>query len=126
MVQEDTVFPKLRMRILLGPEAILGPGKADLLDLIRNTGSISAAGRHMGMSFKRASSLVDSLNAAFKSPLVESARGGPQGGGARLTEQGAEVLALYRRMEAASQAAIRDDVADLCSRLAFFQDEDAG
>jgi molybdate transport system regulatory protein len=91
--------PRLRIRIVFGDDAMLGPGKADLLERIQETGSIAAAGRVMGMSYKRAWSLVEDLNAAFREPLVESARGGPSGGGARLTEAGATVLANYRRIE---------------------------
>jgi N-terminal domain of molybdenum-binding protein len=79
---------------------MLGPGKADLLEQIRETGSIAAAGRMMGMSYKRAWSLVEELNAAYRAPLVESARGGQRGGGAWLTETGAQVLAHYRALEA--------------------------
>jgi molybdate transport system regulatory protein len=78
---------------------MLGPGKAELLELIRDQGSISAAGRGMRMSWKRAWSLVDELNHAFRLPLVEAARGGAAGGGAHLTATGIEVLALYRRLE---------------------------
>lgn len=91
--------PKLRLRIVFGPQAMLGPGKADLLEAIRETGSISAAGRRLGMSYKRAWSLVEILNGVFRDPLVESARGGPRGGGARLTEAGETVLSHYRAIE---------------------------
>lgn len=76
------------------------PGKADLLEGIAAEGSISAAGRRMGMSYKRAWSLVEEMNAGFAAPLVESARGGPRGGGAHLTHAGEEVLAAYRGLEA--------------------------
>ncbi|RBI86827.1 ModE family transcriptional regulator [Rhodosalinus halophilus] len=79
---------------------MLGPGKADLLERIRDTGSIAGAGRAMAMSYKRAWSLVEELNAAFREPLVERARGGAGGGGARLTPAGAAVLAHYRKLEA--------------------------
>lgn len=91
--------PRLRIRIVFGDEAMLGPGKADLLERIRETGSIAAAGRAMAMSYKRAWSLVEQMNAAFREPLVESARGGAQGGGARLTEAGETVLENYRKVE---------------------------
>jgi molybdate transport system regulatory protein len=91
--------PSLRIRILFGDEAMLGPGKADLLERIRDTGSIAAAGRSMAMSYKRAWMLVEEMNAAFRDPLVDSTRGGAKGGGARLTEAGAEVLANYRKLE---------------------------
>ena len=89
----------LRIRILLGDGAMLGPGKADLLEGIRATGSSAAAGRGMGMSYKRAWSLVEEMNRAFREPLVASTRGGAQGGGARLTGTGEAVLANYRRLE---------------------------
>jgi molybdate transport system regulatory protein len=91
--------PRLRIRIVLGDGAMLGPGKADLLDGIRATGSIAAAGRGMGMSYKRAWSLVEEMNRAFREPLVASTRGGAQGGGARLTAAGEAVLSNYRRLE---------------------------
>lgn len=96
--------PALRIRIVFGPGAFLGPGKADLLDAIARTGSISAAGREMRMSYKRAWQLVEAMNALFRAPLVESTRGGPRGGGAVLTEAGEEVLAAYRGLEAAAHA----------------------
>jgi molybdate transport system regulatory protein len=91
--------PALRIRILFGDTTMLGPGKADLLEHIRDTGSIAAAGRAMSMSYKRAWMLVEEMNAAFRDPLVESTRGGARGGGARLTGTGAEVLAHYRKLE---------------------------
>lgn len=89
----------LRIRIVFGEDAMLGPGKADLLEAIRETGSIAAAGRSMSMSYKRAWMLVEAMNAAFREPLVTSARGGAQGGGAQLTEAGEAVLAHYRKLE---------------------------
>ncbi|MFN3261343.1 MAG: winged helix-turn-helix domain-containing protein [Pikeienuella sp.] len=91
--------PELRIRIVFGDDAMLGPGKADLLERIGETGSIAAAGRSMAMSYKRAWMLVEEMNAAFRDPLVESSRGGPHGGGARLTEAGEVVLAHYRKLE---------------------------
>lgn len=91
--------PRLRIRIVFGEDAMLGPGKIDLLERIRDTGSIAAAGRTMAMSYKRAWSLVEEMNAAFRDPLVESTRGGARGGGARLTEAGGTVLANYRELE---------------------------
>ena len=71
---------RLRLRILFDG-AMLGPGKAELLEHIRETGSIAAAGRRMDMSYKRAWSLVEEMNASFRDPLVTSTRGGPGGGG---------------------------------------------
>lgn len=94
----------LKLRILFDG-AMLGPGKAELLERIRETGSIAAAGRQMDMSYKRAWMLVEEMNAAFVEPLVSSARGGPGGGGARLTEAGAEVLRLYREVVARAEVA---------------------
>jgi molybdate transport system regulatory protein len=79
---------RLRIRLVFDDGAMLGPGKADLLELIRETGSIAAAARRMGMSYKRAWLLVETLNASFRETLVESARGGRGHGGARLTGKG--------------------------------------
>lgn len=105
--------PRLRLRLVFGAGAMLGPGKADLLAAIRETGSISAAGRAMGMSYKRAWNLVEEMNAAFRAPLVESARGGAGGGGAGLTETGDRVLSLYRRIETRAAEAGAAEVAEL-------------
>jgi len=105
--------PVARLRIVLGDAIALGPGKADLLEGIRETGSIAAAGRRMGMSYKRAWLLIDTMNSCFTKPLVEAAKGGKAGGGARLTPLGEDVLARYRRMQAATEAAIEDDLAAL-------------
>ena len=91
--------PRLRIRIVFGEAEMIGPGKAELLERIDRCGSIAAAGREMGMSYKRAWELVGTLNAMFRDPLVERSRGGPGGGGAVLTEAGREVLALYRSFE---------------------------
>jgi len=91
--------PRLSLRIDFGAGAMLGPGKADLLEGIRQTGSIAAAGRRMAMSYKRAWMLVEEMNRAFREPVVESTRGGSRGGGARLTAAGEAVLANYRKLE---------------------------
>lgn len=84
-----------RIRLMQGDEIALGPGKADLLKAIREHGSISAAARRMGMSYRRAWLLVDTMNRCFREPLVLSAAGGSQGGGASLTPHGEAVLACY-------------------------------
>lgn len=94
---------RLRLRIRFDHGPMLGPGKVELLEAIRDTGSISAAGRGMNMSYKRAWMLVEEMNAAFRAPLVDSARGGPGGGGARLTEAGEEVLACYHAILTAAR-----------------------
>lgn len=96
----DTRSPRLRIRVVFGESEMIGPGKAELLERIARCGSIAAAGREMGMSYKRAWELVATLNAMFREPLVESTRGGQRGGGAALTAPGREILDLYRRLEA--------------------------
>lgn len=108
---------RARLRFVLEPDIALGPGKADMLEQIRETGSISAAGRLMGMSYKRAWLMVESMNRCFRRPLVEAAKGGTRGGGARLTPVGEEVLAQYRRMEAKAAKAIQAELRAL-QRLA--------
>ena len=101
------------LRVTLDETAYIGPGRADLLELIDSTGSISAAGKAMGMSYKRAWGLVQALNEGFGQPLVESSRGGASQGGAQLTEAGQLVLAHYRAMQDKTRQAIADDVAAL-------------
>ena len=97
-------------RILLGASIAIGPGKAALLEAISETGSIAAAGRLMGMSYRRAWLLAKTMNACFREPLIEAAKGGIGGGGARLTATGREVLALYRAMEDHAAAAVTSDM----------------
>jgi molybdate transport system regulatory protein len=101
---------QLKIRITFGARGMMGPGKADLLEGIAETGSISAAGRRMGMSYKRAWSLVETMNAMFAAPLVAATRGGAAGGGAHLTEAGAAVLAEYRALQATADRALGDHV----------------
>ncbi|MFN4057891.1 MAG: winged helix-turn-helix domain-containing protein [Roseinatronobacter sp.] len=110
--------PHLRIRIVFGERDMIGPGKAELLERIDRCGSIAAAGREMGMSYKRAWELVGTLNAMFRAPLVDSARGGQGGGGAVLTEAGREVVALYRAFERDAAEAGAVHLADLQARLA--------
>jgi molybdate transport system regulatory protein len=109
--------PGARLRIVLERDVAIGPGKADLLQGIEESGSIAAAGRRMGMSYKRAWYLVETMNRCFKAPLVEASKGGRAGGGARLTGLGREVLGCYRRMEAASARAIEGDLQALRRHL---------
>lgn len=109
--------PALTIRVDLGRQGALGPGKVALLERIRAHGSISAAGRDMGMSYRRAWLLVDSLNRMFMDPLVATQMGGPGGGGAGLTELGEEVVRLYRRIEAEAHAAASADLQALRERL---------
>lgn len=96
-----------RLRILSGDEIALGPGKMELLALVKETGSIGDAAKRMGMSYMRAWSLIQTMNQCFKEPLVLAVHGGRGGGGgAELTETGHRILALYRRMERASLRAL--------------------
>lgn len=108
---------RMRLRLYFGDDLMFGPGKADLLELIAAEGSISAAGRRMGMSYKRAWTLVEEMNAAFTEPLVLSSRGGAQGGGAALTAAGQAVLAHYRRLEAIVADQGADQIAAIRQRL---------
>jgi len=94
-----TALLRAQLRLMLGDEIAFGPGKADLLDAIRTTGSISAAGKKMGMSYRRAWLLVDAMNRCFKEPLVATVKGGVKGGGTQLTESGEKVLEQYRALQ---------------------------
>lgn len=100
-----TVRPRIRV-VRDDDTIVIGPGKADLLDAIRRTGSIRAAAGELGMSYMRAWTLVRTMNAAFRSPLVEKERGGAGQGGAQLTAAGERVLALYRKMEEKAEKAV--------------------
>lgn len=99
-----------RLRILLGSSIAMGPGKADLLDAIGEAGSISGAARRMGMSYRRAWLLVETMNHSFKAPLVQAERGGRRGGGTSLTGAGREALRRYRAMEAKAQKTLARDM----------------
>src|SRR5262245_3175737 len=105
MRRPSPVVLRPRIRVLCGRSTALGPGRVDLLELIESTGSVRAAAARMKMSYMRAWSLVKSLNSWFRAPLVEVARGGRSGGGAKLTKAGHKVIALYRHMEQKSQQA---------------------
>ncbi|MRX49990.1 LysR family transcriptional regulator [Paracoccus sp. S-4012] len=107
------LHPEFFIRLYFSESGMMGPGKASLLEGIERTGSISAAGRELGMSYKRAWMLVEAMNAMFREPLVSSTRGGPGGGGAALTEAGEQVLALFRQIEATAVAANAAPLAEL-------------
>lgn len=92
--------PIVRLKISFAEDARLGPGKMDLLEAVARTGSISAAGRDLGMSYRRAWLLLDSVNTMFGQPAIETSAGGVHGGGARLTDFGQRLLAAYRSVEA--------------------------
>ena len=91
-----------RLRITCGEDIALGPGKAELLQYMKETGSIAEAARRIGMSYMRAWTLLKTMERCFKEPIIKAGRGGRQGGGAKLTETGLKALTLYRRMEAES------------------------
>jgi molybdate transport system regulatory protein len=95
------------LKLRLSDDRALGPGKVRLLELIAETGSISAAGRTMKMSYRRAWTLVDDLNHTFRKPLVVSRPGGTAGGGATLTAFGSDVVRRYRAIEARIATASR-------------------
>ncbi|MGH3850952.1 MAG: winged helix-turn-helix domain-containing protein, partial [Pseudonocardiaceae bacterium] len=99
------------IRLHRGPEFAIGPGKVALLEAVKETGSISAAGRMLGMSYSRAWKLIAEMNRCFRQVLVETATGGNRGGGAAVTKVGEAVIDRYRDMEARVSAAIAEDLA---------------
>jgi molybdate transport system regulatory protein len=108
---------EFRLRISKGDDIAVGPGKIDLLEAIGATGSITAAARSLGMSYRRAWLLVDTMNRCFRSAVVEAEAGGKRGGGTQLTALGAEVVRRYRRIEARAAKAGRADLAALTRML---------
>ena len=109
---------RLTLRLDVSGRATLGPGKVRVLELIGETGSISAAGRAMGMSYRRAWALVESLNSTFVGPLVAARPGGAGGGGAELLPLGAEIVQLYRDLERQALAAGAAEIERLRAVLA--------
>jgi len=99
---------RLSIRIDLKSGDRIGPGKIALLEAIRETGSISAAARHLGMSYRRAWLLVEEVNDALEEPAVAAATGGRQGGGAVLTRAGERIVDLYRSIETTAHASARE------------------
>lgn len=104
---------RLFLRVDLAPNGRLGPGKIILLEEIARSGSISAAGRALGMSYRRAWLLVDELNRLFGSPVVATQLGGSHGGGAALTALGSEVVARYRALEQAAEPLVAEHLGPL-------------
>lgn len=99
-----------RLRIACGEEIALGPGKAELLEALEQSGSITQAAAQLGMSYMRAWTLIRTMNQCFRKPLVEALRGGTKGGGgARLTNTGREVLGLYHRINRKCLASMESD-----------------
>ena len=109
---------KPQIRIMFRKAIAMGPGKADLLKAIDASGSISAAARSLGMSYRRAWLLVDTMNQSFKLPVVETLTGGQKGGGARVTDTGHEVLRRYLDMEAKAAASVKKDLAEFMRLMA--------
>ena len=110
-------YPGLLLRILSAKNPAMGPGKARLVALIADTGSISAAARKMGMSYRRAWLLVEELNASFNRPVVLTAVGGKRGGGAVVTDFGKRLVKTYHGMEAKASAAIAPDLEEFTTHL---------
>jgi molybdate transport system regulatory protein len=100
--------PVIRFRIDFTPSAFVGPGKIDLLEAIRVSGSLSQAARNLGMSYRRAWLLVDSLKASFREPVTLASKGGKGGGGVTLTRFGERLISSYR--------AIESDIAGVAAR----------
>ena len=112
-----------RLRLVLGPDIAIGPGKVDLLEQVQKTGSIAEAGRTLGMSYKRAWQLISTMNDAFKEPVVATSRGGASKGGATLTAFGEDLLERYRRIQAETEQTVRVDLDHLTAQLANGADE---
>jgi molybdate transport system regulatory protein len=104
---------RLTLRVDFGTDRAIGPGKVLLLEAIRDTGSISQAGRSLGMSYRRAWLLVDDMNRCFREPVVTAQPGGSQGGGAALTAFGEKVVLRYRTIETEATAATKPQLHDL-------------
>jgi len=107
---ESRRYRGLTLRVLGAAAPAMGPGKAELIERIQQTGSISAAARAMGMSYRRAWQLVEALNATYRQPVVITAIGGRRGGGARVTPYGRRLAAMFRAMENKASAAIAGDL----------------
>jgi molybdate transport system regulatory protein len=114
---EAVRYRGLTLRVLGKSAAAMGPGKAELVERIAQTGSISAAARKMGMSYRRAWQLVESLNRTFREPVVTTATGGTRGGGAQVTPFGGRIVALFRAMEGKASAAIAADLRRFAANL---------
>jgi molybdate transport system regulatory protein len=98
-----------RIRVVSDSQIALGPGKVDLLEGIERSGSISKAARELGLSYRRAWTLVDTMNKSFKSYLVQGSAGGGKGGGSYLTPLGKKITKIYRTMEKKAEDSIQSD-----------------
>ena len=104
---------RFRVRVTAGEIIAIGPGKVALLEAIAETGSINAAAKHLGMSYRRAWVLVDELNQSLRKPAVGSVTGGQHGGGSELTDVGRRLVETYRRIETTATQACKDDISRL-------------
>lgn len=110
--------PRVRLRLDFGEGRRIGPGKMDLLDAVGQTGSIAAAGRSLGMSYRRAWLLVSAVNQMFDEPVVASHAGGREGGGAELTDFGRRLVEAYRQVEARTRDNAARELAEAIGKLA--------
>jgi molybdate transport system regulatory protein len=108
---------QFRLRITKAEEIAIGPGKVELLEAVVETGSITSAAKQLGMSYRRAWLLIDTMNRSFKTPVVEALAGGPKGGGTRVTATGREVIRLYRAIERKAARTAAADLSALIKRL---------
>lgn len=108
---------RFRIRVMRGDAIAVGPGKIDLLEAIDAQGSITAAAKALGMSYRRAWLLVDEMNRAFRVPVVAAVKGGPEGGSTRLTPAGENVVRRYRAIEKRAASAAKADIAALLRML---------
>lgn len=106
--------PRLWFQIRIG-EGRFGPGKAELLAHVRDCGSISEAARRMGMSYRRAWTLLEAVTVLAGAPVIATERGGARGGGARLTDRGEALLAAYESLRTALTATALPTLASLAS-----------
>jgi molybdate transport system regulatory protein len=116
-MQKSKPLPSLSVRIDLDREGRIGPGKIQLLEHIRECGSISAAGRAMDMSYKRAWDLVDEINRICRQSAVERQTGGKNGGGAVLTPLGLSLVTRYRKIEREAEKAARKELQALRNEI---------
>ena len=110
-------YPGLTLRVVGPGTPAMGPGKAELIERIDKSGSISAAARTMGMSYRRAWQLVEALNSAYKQPVITTAIGGDRGGGARVTPFGRRIVADFRALEDKASRAIAGDLRRFSAHL---------
>ena len=106
-----------RMRVMVGDTIAIGPGKVRLLEAIDETGSLTAAAKSIGMSYRRAWLLMDELNKSLKTPALHSAQGGEHGGGTEVTAVGKALIERYRRIEATAARACATDLKALTKLL---------